>query len=134
MGEVYVRVRLSNAWDVECVRRGLANADQIRSLEVDALVDTGSTRSVVPPEIVERLGLTLIDSAVGKLADGSHANIGLCSPVSFEIMGRRTEEEAYVMGDEILIGQTTLQTTDLLVDCKDHRVIPKHPDGPVFRL
>ena len=58
MGEVHVRVRLSNAGDVERVHRGLATTDQVRSCEVDALVDTGSTRSVIPADIVASLGLT----------------------------------------------------------------------------
>src|SRR5262245_8044169 len=123
MGEVYVRVRLSNVGDVERVHQGLATIDQVRSCEVDALVDTGSTRSVIPTKIVALLGLTLMDAAVGKLADGSRVSVGISSPVGFEIMGRRTSEEAYVMGNEILIGQTTLEATDLLVDCKDQKVI-----------
>jgi hypothetical protein len=41
---------------------------------------------------------------------------------------------AYVMGSEILIGQTTLEATDLLVDCKEQPVIGKHSEGPIFRL
>jgi clan AA aspartic protease len=134
MGAVYVRVRLSNAGDVEKVRRGLTTMDQVRSCEVDALVDTGATRSAVPLEIVESLGLTTMAEAVNKLADGSSTGVGICSPIGFEIMGHETFEEAYVMGDEILIGQTTLEATDLLVDCKNQRVIGKHAEGPIFRL
>jgi hypothetical protein len=101
---------------------------------VDALVDAGSTRSAIPQELVETLGLTIMGYAEGTLANGSSASVGLCSPILFEIMGRETFEGAYVMGNEVLIGQTTLQGTDLLVDCKDHRVIGKHPEGPIFRL
>jgi clan AA aspartic protease len=108
--------------------------DQVRSCEVDALVDTGATRSAVPPEIVESLGLTIMAQAFGKLADGSSSGVGICSPIGFEIMGRETFEEAYIMGDEVLIGQTTLEATDLLVDCKNQQVIGKHAEGPVFRL
>ena len=134
MGEVYVKVRLSNAVDVEHVRRGVASADQIRSCEVDALVDTGCTRSVIPPEIAERLGLTVMDGTMGRLADGTQVGVYLYGLINFEIMGRRTAEEAYVMGNEVLIGQTTLQGTDLLVDCKEHQVIPKHAEGPIFRF
>lgn len=134
MGEVHVRVRLSNAWDLEQWRRGAVTADEVRSCEVLALVDTGSTRSVIPPEVVERLGLTLLDKAVGKLADDSNLRVDIVGPVGFEIMGRRTAEEAYMMGSETLIGQTTLEATDLLVDCNEHRVIGKHAEGPIFRL
>ena len=98
MGEVHVRVRLSNAWDLEQLRRGPATADQVRSCEVEALVDTGFHSVGASAEVVERLGLTLIDSAVGKLADGSNVSVDIAGPVGFEIMGRRTVEEAYVMG------------------------------------
>jgi predicted aspartyl protease len=133
-GEVHVRVRLSNAGDVERVHRGLATTDQVRSCEVDALVDTGSTRSVIPAEIVASLGLTLVDTAVGRVGDGCSVSVGISSAVGFEILGRRTFEEAYVMGKEILMGQTTPEATDLLVDCKDQKVIGKHAEGPIFRL
>ena len=134
MGEVYVRVRLSNAGDMEMVRRGLAKVDEVRSCEVDALVDTGSTRSVIPPEIVQRLGLTFVGYRTGTLADGSTATVGISSPVSFRIMGRDSSEEAYIMGDQVLIGQTTLESADLLVDCNERRLRGKHPQGPIFRL
>jgi hypothetical protein len=40
------------------------------------------------------------------------------------------------MGDTVVIGQTVLESTDLLVDCLNLRVIPnpKHPDGPVLHF
>jgi clan AA aspartic protease len=134
MGAVYARVRLSNSGDVEKVRRGLATMDQVRSCEVDAVVDTGSTRSAIPENLVEALGLTIMGYAEGTLADGSSANVGFCSAILFEIMGRETLEGAYVMGNEVLIGQTALEGTDLLVDCKNQALIGKHPEGPRHRL
>lgn len=53
-----------------------------------------------------------------------------------ELEGRETTEAALVTGDEVLIGQTVLETLDLLVDCKNQRLIPNpaHPDRPVFRI
>ena len=134
MGEVIVRVRLSNAGDVERVRTGLADPDAVRTLEVDALADTGATRSVIPKELAEKLGLNVLAHAVGRMADGTFLKVDICSPIAFEIMGRETFEDAYVMGNEVLIGQTVLETTDLLVDSKNRKVIPAHPEGPVFRL
>ena len=134
MGAVYVKVRLSNAVDLENARRGLTTINEVRSCEVEALVDTGCTRSVVSQEVAERLGLTIKGHKTGTLADGRQARVGLSSPIDFVIMGRDTEEQAYVMGDEVLIGQTTLETTDLLVDCNERRLRGKHPEGPIFRL
>ncbi|WP_248277606.1 hypothetical protein [Brasilonema sp. UFV-L1] len=53
-----------------------------------------------------------------------------------EIEGRETTESALVAGDEVLIGQTVLESSDLLVDCNNQRLIPnpKNPEYPVFRI
>ena len=51
-------------------------------------------------------------------------------PVIIEVEGRTTAEEAVVMGNEVLIGQTVLESLDLFVDCKRRRLVPNpaHPD------
>jgi hypothetical protein len=40
------------------------------------------------------------------------------------------------MGDAVVIGQTVLESTDLLVDCVHRKVIPNpaHPEGPALRV
>jgi clan AA aspartic protease len=136
MGAVYVTVRLSNAIDVEMARQGLLEQNKVRTFEGAALVDTGATRSVIPPDIAKHLGLGIYRQATGLLADGTRVSCGVCTGIRFEINGRETLEDAYVMGDSVLIGQTVLESTDLFVDCVNRRVIPNpaHPEGPVFRL
>lgn len=136
MGEVRVRVRLSSATDVESAKKGLIDPETVRSCEVEALVDTGATKSVIPPDIADRLGLTILRQTLGKLADGRRIPAGLSSAILFEMYDRATVEGAYVLGDEVLIGQTVLESMDLLVDCPNRRVIPNpaHPEGPVLRL
>lgn len=51
-------------------------------------------------------------------------------------MGRDTMEEALVLGDEVLIGQTVLEKLDLLADCARQRLVPNpaHPDQPVSKV
>ena len=136
MGEVRVTVRLTNAVDQVLVRRGQLAADQVRSLEIEALVDTGAVESVIPSAILTRLGLAARSRRVVSLADGSEIEVGVSEPIGFELEGRDTIEEAFICGDTVLVGQTVLEKTDLLVDCRNQRVIPNpaHPDGPVFRL
>lgn len=62
--------------------------------------------------------------------------MGPTEPVINEIQGRETTEAALVVGDEILIGQTVLETLDLLVDCRNQRLIPNpaNPDYPALRV
>ena len=134
MGEVYVRVRLSNGGDMALVQRGLASLEDVRYCDVDALVDTGATRSVIPTEIAERLGLAPIAQVIGKLANGENATAALCGPIDFQIMGRATFDDAYIMGDEVLIGQVVLEKTDFLVDCTNRTLVPRHAEGQINRL
>ncbi|HEY9779185.1 MAG TPA: clan AA aspartic protease [Leptolyngbyaceae cyanobacterium] len=136
MGEVRVQVKLTNAVDEDLVNRGLLNPNQLRVCETQALVDTGAVRSVLPMAIVQQLGLRIRGQQLAKYADGREEAVGLTGPVIIEIEGRETTEAALVTGDEVLIGQTVLETLDLLVDCKNQRLIPNpaHPDQPVFRI
>jgi clan AA aspartic protease len=136
MGEVRARVVITNAVDEELARRGQVSADQIRSYEADALVDTGAVRSIIPPHIVEQLGLTIRGQRVVEDADGRKDVVDVTGPVLFRILDRDTMEEALVLGDEVLIGQTVLEKTDVFVDCNSRRVIPNpsHPDQPVTKV
>ncbi len=136
MGEVRVQVKLSNAVDEILVERGLLNPNQLRVWETQALVDTGAVRTVLPMEIVEKLGLKIRSQQIAKYADGRQEPVGLTEPVIIEIEGRETTEATLVSGDEVLIGQTVLETLDLYVDCKNQRLIPnpEHPEYPVFRI
>ena len=135
-GEVRVNVRLTNAVDEAMVRRGLLTANKIRSLDVEAVVDTGAICSVLPPEIVHQLGLAIARQDEVAYANDLIEEVNVTEVVGIELMGRRTTEETLVLGTEILIAQTVLERLDLLVDCTNRRVIPNpaHPDGPITRV
>jgi predicted aspartyl protease len=129
MGEIRRKVRLTNATDDVLLRRGdLAPAD-VRWVEVDAVVDTGAVRSVIPVQIAERLGLHTKRNVLVRYADGRGESVPMTEPIIFDILFRETYEEALVLGDTVLIGQTVLEKLDLLADCNGRRVMP-HPDRP----
>ncbi len=136
VGEVRVRTLLVNATDEDQARRGELSADKVRRYEADALADTVAVRSVIPPQVVQRLGLTIRGQRVAEFADGRKEVVDVTGPVVIDIDGRDTLEEALVLGDEVLIGQTVLEKLDLLVDCNSRRVIPNpaHPDQPVTKV
>ena len=136
LGEVKVRVKLTNAGDEILVRRGLLTADKIRSYEAEALVDTGAIRSVLPVHVVKLLGLATVGKARATYANDSTENVDVTEVVGIDIKGRRTTEETLVLGSEVLIGQTVLESLDLQVDCANNRVIgnPAHPDQPIIKI
>ena len=57
MGQVTVRVTLTNAREFVMARLGHLEPEAMHTCEVEALVDTGTLRSVVPPAVAEALGL-----------------------------------------------------------------------------
>lgn len=136
MGEVKVAVKLINAGDETLFRRGYITEDKIRSHQVSALIDTGSVSTVLPIDVVKRLGLELVDQRMAEYADGRKEIVDLTEPVTIFIEGRRTVEDAMVLGDEVLIGQTVLETLDFHVDCANQRLIPNpaHPDQAVNKV
>lgn len=136
MGEVRVKVTLTNAVDEALVRRGLLSADKVRHYEADALVDSGAVRSVLPSHVVQQLGLAIVRTARVTYANDGAEDVDITEVVGIDINGRRTTEETLVLGSEVLIGQTVLESLDLLIDCTNHRVVgnPAHPDQPVIKI
>lgn len=133
MGEAKVKVKLTNAVDESMARRGLLSPDKVRWVELEAEVDTGAVRCCIPPHVRDRLGLGTFRRTSARSADGRLEEVELTEPASIEMLDRATQEGCLVLGDEVLIGQTALETTDLLVDCTHRCVIPNpaHPNAPV---
>lgn len=136
MGAVRVKVKLTNAIDEELVKRGLLNPNLLRVYEAEALIDTGAVRTAIPVEVCEHLGLRIRSQEIAKYADGRQETVGVTGSVIIEMAGRETIEAAMVLGDIVLIGQTVLETLDLLVDCKNQRLVPnpENPERPVLRV
>ena len=88
---------------------------------------------MLPAEVVERLGLAIRGQLSVGYADGREEPVGMTEPLTVEIDGRETIEEALVLGDEVLIGQTVLEKLNLLVDCDSQRLIP-NPRRRVSRV
>lgn len=136
MGEVRVKAKLANAGDEALARRGMLQVAQVRTYEADALVDTGAVRTILPPHVVEYLGLGVRGQRVAEYADGRKEAVGVTEALIVELDGRDTLEEALVLGDEVLIGQTVLEKLDLFVDYQRQRLVPNpaHPDQPVTKV
>jgi len=136
MGEVRAKATITNAVDEALARRGQIPSNEIRRYEADALVDTGAVRSVIPSYVAQRLGLASRGQRVVEYADGRKEAVDVTEPIVISILERDTLEEALVLGDEVLIGQTVLEKLDIIVDCNTRRVMPNpaHPDQPVTKV
>ena len=114
MGEVRVPMQVSNPFDAS------------RTWEADFLVDTGSTISSVPVDVLNSLGLDAIQIAQVWMADGSSAlrRVGIAR---FTLAGVARGAEVIFAPEESepLIGVTLLQSMGFLVDPLRERLLPR---------
>lgn len=136
MGEVRTNVTIRNAGDEAMRRRGLLPEDQVRRVTVEAIVDTGAVRSCIPVDLMEQLGLETLRHINAQMANGQVDSVPLTEAAYIDILGRIATESFLVLGGEVLLGQTALESTDLLVDCNRQRVItnPDHPNSAIIRI
>src|SRR6266481_951983 len=112
MGEVRIKVKITNAADQVLSRRGQMPLEDVRSYEAYAMVDTGAVSTVLPFEVVNALGLSTPRQRGVEHADGRNEVVPVTEAIVIEIGNRATSDEAVVLGDEVLIGQTILEKLD----------------------
>jgi len=103
----------------------LASIDGERSVEVEALVDTGSFYTLVPARLLTELEVEPFDTYTLELADGRLVDydVGLAGATVDE----RTAPTLVLFGDddiEPLLGAYTLQGLMLAVDSPNERLVP----------
>jgi clan AA aspartic protease len=136
MGKVMQRIKLTNAADIVRAGDGHLAPEHVRSIEIEALIDTGASTLILPADVVAKMGFDQLDVKKVRLADGSLIDSPRVTNVRLEICGRDMLTSAYVMpaGTTALVGQIPLEELDLIVDPKrqELRPNPEHPDGPVL--
>lgn len=126
MGKVVEKVRFVNSFDPE------------KSIEVEAVIDTGATMIVLPKNLVERLGLKKVEDVKVKYADGSVKEKEVYGVVRVELMGRvgNFDVLAEDEGAQPLIGQIVLERLDLIIEPSTKRLIPnpRSPEMPMIEV
>ena len=135
MGEIRASVTLENRDDRGAVRLGLRAEADVRRTTVEGVVDTGAVSLVIPEEIATELGLQDWGTRTVVYADKRREQRPV-TDVTIEIGDLATRTEAIVgpTGSEILIGQLVLEALDLIADCRNGTLEPRHPEGPVLAI
>jgi len=136
MGQVHVRVVLTHHREAVMARLGQLDASREHRYETEALIDTGAVRSTIPAAVAERLGLFRLRKTDAKYADGRVEEVDMTEAATVEILGRETEMNPMILGEQILLGVMVLEGLDLMVDCNRNRLVPYQGtwDQPVFRV
>jgi clan AA aspartic protease len=113
----------------------LTNLFNRKTVEINALVDTGATFMCVTEEIALQLGFDLeeVSQQVVTLADGHQRGVPKVAPIEISFGNRSYVTEAVVLGNEPLLGVIPLEAMDLVVDPRQQALVvnPQHPNFPV---
>lgn len=126
MGKVIEKVKLTSLFN------------PAKSIEVDAVIDTGATLVVLPQNIVDELELRKIREVKVRYANNKTEIKSIYGVVTIEIKGRTgnfdvlAEEE----GIEPLIGQIVLEELDLVVEPRTQTLMPnpRSPEMPMVEI
>ncbi len=131
MGQVVEKVKIRNFIDVFHAAQGSVDEKEIRTAEVDAIVDTGSSLLCLPPAVIEELGLLRTHSQSVQTANGAVERTIFGGA---EITIRERAVRMDVMENDSttppLIGYLILEALDFVIDPKAQELVPnpKH-DG-----
>ena len=129
MGKVLVKLKLTNLIDLGVQHRKLSKSTP-RTVEVEALVDTGATRLYLKPSVIQALGLEKVDDILSQTTNGPKQR-AVYEPVRLEVQGRHGNFDVVDIGEKVpnLLGQIPLEYLDFVVDSKNRKLIPNSEHG-----
>jgi clan AA aspartic protease len=138
MGKVMEKIKLTNDYEMTQAEAGALNASEVRTVEIEALVDTGATMMMLPADVVERLGVPVKGQRKVRYADNRVEEVPWVAGIRIDVRGRNAVVSALVgaPGSTALLGQIPLEEMDFIVDPKSRelRPNPASPDAPVLDL
>ena len=135
MSIVQTEITLRNIKDKMKEEEGLIDISGIRQVTVNSLVDTGAWTLVINEETRKKLGLDIVGSEAGTLADGAKREYNLAGPVEVRWKNRRTTCEALVIpdADDILLGAIPLEAMDLTINPR-RELVGVHGDQILHKI
>ena len=135
MGTTFAEVTMTNMLDEGYVRDGYIKPDDVRSVTVRALVDTGAMSLIIPEELRLKLGLRIIGDSVTKIADGRHVNCKVTEGVKFCWKNREWILSAVVIpgAEDVLLGAIPLEALDVMVNPVTQELVGIHGEKALYR-
>ena len=138
MGLVKVEIELINEGDTSLFEGGFIEQNEIRKMEVTALVDSGSIMLAINELTKTQLGLKVRDIRPSVLADGTIRELEVVGPIEVRFKNRFSITNAMVLpgNQEILLGAIPMEEMDVMIHpAKEELIVnPEHPNKPQMVL
>ena len=135
MSIVQTEITLKNVKDKLRAQEGLINENEIRQMTVSSVVDTGAWTIVINEDTREKLGLEIVGTESGTLADGTKEEYNMAGPLEVWWKDRRVTCDALVLptAREILLGAIPLEAMDLTINPR-RELVGAHGDKIMHRI
>ena len=130
MGTVYAELTLRNEWDVVQAAKGFIKPEDIRSVTVTAIVDTGSYSLMLDEQTAEKLGLGKTGEKRIRIANGERIVCPVTTTVEINWKNRQSVMRVISVPGlpQILLGLLPLEDMDLIVHPHKHELVGAHGD------
>jgi len=126
MGKVIEKIKLTSLFDAT------------KTMEVDAVIDTGATMLGLPQNLIQQLNLRRLREVTVKYANNDRQQKFIYAALFVEIKGRigTFDVLAEAEGSEPLVGQMILEELDLVVEPGSRRLVPnpRSPEMPMVEI
>ena len=136
MGIVYANIELRNGGDVVLNRRKYIAEEDIRQININMIVNSGTIMLAINEEIRAALGLSIIDHRSSQLADGTRLNLPVAGSIEVRYEGRFCTTNALVLPEdtEPLLGAIPMEEMDLWINPARNLLTAVHPEVPLMSL
>jgi len=135
MGNVCAEITLKNGSDLTRFKDGTISDKDIRSVTVNAVVDTGAVTLIINEDICQKLGLSIEGIRTATLAGGGKIDCKITEPVRIYWKNRDASCQAVVLPEgEVLLGVIPLEFMDLVVDPVAEQLVGAHGDRIISRI
>jgi len=130
MGTTYAEITIKNSYDAGKAREGLIEESDVRSVTVQAVVDTGAMSLVINEELQQKLGLKVMRIRSALVANGQRVTCKETEPVEISWKDRGSSLNAVVIpgAKSVLLGAIPLEDMDLMVNPVTQELVGAHGD------
>jgi clan AA aspartic protease len=129
MGNVFAEITVKNVMDMGLAQAGYITENNVHSVTLTAIVDTGATTLVINEEIFNKLGLSVVKTRNINLAGGGKTEGKVTDAVHIQWKDRFAVVNAVVLpGGKPLLGVIPLEFMDLMVDPVNRELVGVHGD------
>ena len=138
MGMVYADIEIINTEDLMLARRNKIGLDEIRSLKLNVLCDSGAYMMAINETIKGQLDLQVVEKRKAVMANGDVEEFDVVGPIDIRFKNRKATCNAFVLkGDsEPLLGAIPMEEMDVLIHPLRQELIvnPEHPNYAVLKM